>query len=119
MPIEDARTGPINEIPTTRRLRTNLAEAAQRLTFINLWRVGTIAEEEEVRIDVQGVWRAGPGFNIQAQVGRATIAAIRLARTLEQAEGAENEAAVVAAVTAALITSAAEGEWHDVTGEQP
>lgn len=120
MPIEVAVTGEIRNFQApNRRMRRELAEAVAQLTFAELFRgAGTIAEEGEVRIDIQGVWGAGPGQNIQAQIGRATIAAIRLANSLGAAEGEENEAAVVAAVGAALIAST-DGEWRDVTGEQP
>jgi hypothetical protein len=120
MPIEIAVAGPVNNaMPVNRRLRVALAEAAQQLEFAALFGgPGTIAEEEPVRIDVQGPWGAGPGLNIQAQVGNGTIAGIRLAESLGRTR-AEEQAVVVEAVRAALIASANDGLWRDLTGRQP
>jgi hypothetical protein len=101
-------------------MREALAEAVAQLEFAALFGgPGTIAEAEGVRIDIQGPWNAGPGLNIQAQTGRATISAIRIANTLGAAEGEENQDAVVEAVRAALIAAAQDGEWRDVTGTSP
>lgn len=120
MPILTVPDGPAVLMPTTRQIRDDLDDAIDDLDFADLWRgPGTIAQAGVVRIDIQGPWTAGPGQNIQAQVGRNSIAAIRVGVTLAAAVGAANQAAVVTAVGNALRQSMGGGVWVEVTGTQP
>jgi hypothetical protein len=103
-----------------RATRTDLAGAVAELQFADLFRgSGTIAEEGSVRIDVQGPWTQGPGKNIQAQVGSTSIAGLLIANTLGTAAGAVNQNAVLGAARTALIASAGDGSFRQVTGTQP
>lgn len=120
MPIVTAPAGRARLSPTNGQLRRDLAAAIAQLTFDELWRdPQTIAESGSVRIDIQGPWSAGPGQNIQAQVGGSSIAAMRLANTLAAAVGAAHQGAVVAAVGNALTLSENSGFWQNVTGTSP
>lgn len=120
MPIASAPGEPARLSQASRPLRLQMEAAADAMQFNNLWRTGTIATYESVRIDNQGPWSGGPGgYNVQAQVGGRSIAAVRVARELEQAEGAVNQNRVLAAVKAALAASLASGNWINVTGTSP
>lgn len=120
MPIVTAPAGVANLDEVNGRTRKDLADAMSELTFANLWRTPrTIAQSGSVRIDIQGPWSAGPGQNIQAQAGNGSVAAIRVASTLEAALGNANQAAVVAAVGSALTASMNSGFWQNVTGTSP
>jgi hypothetical protein len=102
------------------RINGELDLARAELKFEKLFRKPmTIASHGNVRIDVQGPWTPGKGRTIQAQLGKTgTIAAVRLADSLENTKGAVNQDAVVAAVGAALVASL-DGHWRSVTGTMP
>lgn len=121
MPIVTAGGGTIrNSTEPNRRMRDDLNDAVTLVDFTGLFRgPGTIAEYGKVRIDVQGQW-SGPGgrrigANIQAQVGGATIAAVRVADTLGTTRDPDEQAEVVRQVVAALVAST-DGTWREVTG---
>lgn len=125
MPINTNVDGSVSGwLNPNKTMKSDLREAVALIDFGDLFRgPGTIAKYGNVRIDVQGQW-SGPGggrigANIQAQVNRMSIAAIRVADTLGQAAGAVNQNAVVQAVQNALIASAGDGDWRDITGTSP
>jgi hypothetical protein len=125
MPINVAVNGDIRGWPpsVTRRMRDELAEAVAELGFADLFRgPGTVAEVGNTRIDVQGPWTNGGqriGNNIQAQVGKMSIAALRIADTLGGAVGALNQNAVLQQAQAALNASVRDGQWRELTGTSP
>jgi hypothetical protein len=95
-----------------------MAEAAQKVKYQGLWRKGKkIGEEGRVRIDNQGVvTKPFPGFNIQAQIGGETFAAVRISDAVAAACAANQvaEDEVLAEVAAALQFSATSGNWQDI-----
>lgn len=107
-----------------RRYEGDLEEAVERLKYADLWRIKSgIAENGDVRIDVQGPWSEDGkriGFNIQAQVARVTIAAIRVSSTLEDGRATlAQQAAVLNAVRAAITAAFHDGNWRNVIGDLP
>jgi hypothetical protein len=113
--------GPIaHQITSSARIRGELDQARAELKFEKLFRKPmTIASHRNVRIETLGPWTAGNGRTIQAYlVNMGTIAAVRLADSLEAAQGAVNQDAVVTAVGAALVFSL-DGNWRSVTGTMP
>ena len=101
--------------PSNKALRTSLREACAEIQFQDLWRgQGTIAKCDNVRVDVQDPWSEG-GWNIQAQVGNFSFAAIYLSDSLEGA-GLMAQQGVVNAVGQALANSATSQTWSSVTG---
>lgn len=122
VPVAVAVGGPFpNPANANKKILEQLADAVAELEFADLFRgPGTIAKAGSVRIDVQGPWSAGPGNNIQAQVENAgTIAAILIAHTLGEAQGAVNQNTVLEAARAAIIASGNDRNWRTLTGTEP
>jgi hypothetical protein len=119
MPIEIARDGPAALIGGSRALRLQMQGALALMQYGRLFQgQGTIDQFQQVRIDNQGPWNAGPGDNIQAQVGRNSLAAIRIANELSGVAPAHQQA-VLDAVETALEESYRDGDWYEVTGTSP
>jgi hypothetical protein len=121
MPIATAVAGNIKGWPGTNgAIRAELAQATTQLQFADLFRgPGEIAHSGNVRIDVQGPWTAGPGNNIQAQIGGISIAALRIAFSLGAAAGPLAQGAVVQAAQEALNAGGRDGSWRNMTGTSP
>jgi hypothetical protein len=123
MPIAIAQAAGPPLTAASGRLCRSLAAAVLGLEFADLWRTrhSRLAWSGSVRIDNQGPWSSGGrqiGENIQAQVGRESIAAVRLGSELAAAPALER-ATVVAAVRQALSQSCADESWYEVTGTVP
>ena len=117
MPINTTQEKKAKLKTITKTQRKELLAVLNELEFANLFRGSrTRATSGTIRIDIQGVWTAGPGSNIQAQTGTDSIAAIRMATSLGTAQTEDGQNEVVAAVSAALVSSAGDGHWYNVTG---
>lgn len=121
MPITIARGEKMRNrtAPNKRQIR-DMDSALELAQYADLWRQRTtISQYGVVRIDNQGPWSAGPGQNIQAQMGNTSIAGVLLANTLGNAVNPIDQAAVVAAVRQAMDQSAQDGYFYEVTGTVP
>lgn len=106
-----------------KNVKVDFAGALGDLAFADLCRTPrTIATSGNVRIDVQGDWTENntrKGTNIQAQFGKETIAAVRVADESLQALGQQNQTVVLDKVKYALKHSEADQHWYNVTGTAP